>query len=77
MKSYEERILIFQQENEELRQLNEQLQAEVNSVQRMASFTDPGTCQLYHVIATHIDSHVLIQKAWAVEIRYGHLIPRQ
>ncbi|KAK2187643.1 hypothetical protein NP493_159g04043 [Ridgeia piscesae] len=43
VKSYEERILIFQQENEELRQLNEQLQAEVNSVQRMASFTDPDS----------------------------------
>jgi len=60
MKSYEERILIFQQENEELRQLNEQLQAEVNSVQRMASFTDPGECQLSHIIATHIDYHILI-----------------
>ena len=54
VKSFEARMFVLQQENAELCQLNGQLQAEVNSVQRVASFTDVGRCS--HLISFVVNS---------------------
>ena len=60
MKSFEARMCILQQENAELRQLNEQLQAEVHSVQRMASFTDAGMGIFFPCCCQYLESQIMV-----------------
>ena len=42
IKSMENRSRVLEQEKRELQELNEQLQAEINSLRRMASIKDSG-----------------------------------
>ena len=42
IRNYQERINVLESEKKELMELNEQLQAEVNSLRRLASFRDDG-----------------------------------
>ncbi len=42
IKSLQDRTRVLEQEKNELQELNEQLQAEINSLRRMASIKDSG-----------------------------------
>ncbi len=50
IKSLQDRTRVLEQEKNELQELNEQLQAEINSLRRLASIKDSGKNKLLYVL---------------------------
>ncbi len=50
IKSLQDRTRVLEQEKNELQELNEQLQAEINSLRRLASIKDSGKNKLLYIL---------------------------